>query len=146
MFVSEIVSVEELQEFFEEYDLPEEEIYETPVSISSSYTVYLSKVREDFYKIPKKNLKCLNKYDELFVDTVKEQRKVIAKLCSHCPVEFQCGFLAVLGKEEDGIWGGLETKQLRKIVKIAKSKKLYDYFDEEKNNQIISLIKKIKSK
>lgn len=55
----------------------------------------------------------------------REKREAIARtFCGSCAVRQQCLDFAIVNKEENGVWGGLnegELKQLRKSLKQPKS-------------------------
>lgn len=136
-----IVTKEELQEFLNEYDYQEE----TEVIINNKndeYKSHLQKFRKYFYAIDNKKLKCTNQ--NMFQDRVAKQRNLIQKFCNNCSYEFDCAYLAILSQEEHGVWGGLETKKIKSIVKTLRKEKTYEDFTDAKNKQIINLIKKTK--
>lgn len=135
MHINEIVTDEELSEFWDE---PEEVIVEEIIPIDQAYKIHLFKVWKRFSDINSKELPCIGQ--NMYPNLVKIQRQAIQRFCNNCAHSTECAYLAVLLKEQHGVWGGLENKQLKAIVAQAEKDKLYDYFDVDKGEQILQLI------
>lgn len=43
---------------------------------------------------------------EMFSSKMSEQRLAAESLCPRCPVQFDCLYLALVGHEDYGVWGG----------------------------------------
>lgn len=133
----------EIEEFFSEYDI---DIDALDTQIEEKVDLYkqkLNQVRKNFYAIDKSLIPCFGK--NMYQDRVAKQRKLIQQYCSACNYEFDCAYLAVLNKEDDGVWGGLETKVLKSIVNDLNKEKVYENFSQESEVQIINLIKSKKN-
>ncbi len=133
-----IVTKQERDEFFAEYEY-EEQDDSSQYDQVNEYENHLQKFRKYFYSIPRKELKC-DKQD-MFKDRVGKQRVLIQKFCNNCNYEFDCAYLAVLSQEEHGVWGGLETKKIKAMVKSLRKEGVYNDFSNKKNEEIINLIK-----
>jgi hypothetical protein len=135
MYVSELVTDEEINEFWGE---DEEEVVEEPIPADQTYKIHLFNVWKRFSDIDSKEFPCVGQ--DMYPNLVKKQREVIQRFCNNCSHSTQCAYLAVLLKEQHGVWGGLENKQLKAIVAQAETAKLYEYFDVTKGEQILQLI------
>lgn len=59
-------------------------------------------------------------YDpELFFDPRGKAERRAKAVCSRCPVRVQCLFLALESHAEFGVWGGLSTKERRRLLRDA---------------------------
>ncbi len=135
MYISEIVTDEEINEFWDE---DEDEVIEEIIPPDQSYKIHLFKVWKRFTDISSKELPCIGQ--NMYPNLVRDQRLAIQRFCNNCSHSTECAYLAVLLKEQHGVWGGLENKQLKAIVAQAEEAKLYDHFDVDKGEQILQLI------
>jgi hypothetical protein len=55
----------------------------------------------------------------MFESSVKDQREVIANVCTGCPVRRECLHLAVLGSETEGVWGGTTEAERKTLINLA---------------------------
>lgn len=133
-----IVSKEERDKFFAEYEY-EEQDDSSQYDQVNEYENHLQRFRKYFYSIDRRQLKCSD--EDMYKDRVGKQRILIQKFCNNCNYEFDCAYLAVLSQEEHGVWGGLETKNIKAMVKSLRKDGVYTDFNNEKNEEIINLIK-----
>lgn len=136
-----IITKEERDAFLAEYQF-EEQDDSSEYDKVNEYEAHLAKFRKYFYSIDRKELKCAD--EDMFKDRVGKQRVLISKFCNNCNYEFDCAYLAVLSQEEHGVWGGLETKKIKSMVKSLRKDGVYTDFSNDKNEQIINLIKTTK--
>lgn len=59
----------------------------------------------------------------IFYSSNNEETNIAKAICSMCPVAKACLDYAIMTKEPDGVWGGLDHKQRKKLIKSLSLRK-----------------------
>lgn len=60
---------------------------------------------------------CTQTDPELFFSDSADRTRQAKKLCSRCPVRAECLSQALDGREEHGVWGGLDRDERRRLLR-----------------------------
>lgn len=81
----------------------------------------------------------------MFPRSNTQELGVASTVCRNCPTMHQCLHMALVKKEEYGVWGGQSSKQLREIVEDITSEygDIWIQYNEESNEIILDRIQKL---
>jgi hypothetical protein len=81
----------------------------------------------------------------MFPRSHTQELGVASTICKNCPAMPECLHMALVRKEEYGVWGGHSSRQIEKIIKEINSEfgDIWLYWNENSNEIILNKVKEL---